>query len=63
MEHAMRKHVKINAQDDPVYYKTMSEKIDSIMQNHRGEWDAILENLKEAREEMEAGRKECSIKG
>ena len=63
MEHAMRKHIKINAQDDPVYYKTMSEKIDTIMQNHWEDWDAILENLKEAREEMESGRKEGSIKG
>lgn len=63
MEHAMRKHIKINAQDDPVYYKTMSEKIDSIMQNHWEDWDAILEKLQEAREEIEAGRKEGSIVG
>ncbi len=63
MEHAMRKHIKINAQDDPVYYKTMSEKIDSIMKTHGQDWEAILENLKEAREELDQGRKEGSIEG
>lgn len=63
MEHATRKHIKINLADDPVFYKSMSEKLDTIIQSHWEDWDAILDNLKGLREELEEGRKEGSIEG
>jgi type I restriction enzyme R subunit len=63
MEHATRKHIKINLADDPVFYKSMSEKLDSIIQSHWEDWDAILEGLLDLREDLEAGRKEDSIEG
>lgn len=63
MEHATRKHIKINLAEDPVFYKTMSEKLDSIIQSHWEDWDAILEGLIELRSDLEAGRKEGSIEG
>ena len=63
MEHATRKHIKINLADDPVFYKTMSEKLDSIIQSHWEDWDAILEGLIDLRSDLEAGRKEGSIEG
>ncbi|WP_396602052.1 type I restriction endonuclease subunit R [Algibacter sp. R77976] len=63
MEHATRKHIKVNLADDPVFYKTMSEKLDSIIQSHWEDWDAILEGLIELRSDLEEGRKEGSIEG
>ncbi|MAU71535.1 MAG: deoxyribonuclease HsdR [Pseudozobellia sp.] len=63
MEHATRKHIKVNLADDPVFYKTMSEKLDSIIQSHWEDWDAILEGLIDLRADIEAGRKEGSIEG
>lgn len=63
MEHATRKHIKINLADDPVFYKTMSEKLDSIIQSHWEDWDAILEGLIDLRSDLEEGRKEGSIEG
>ncbi|WKB81368.1 HsdR family type I site-specific deoxyribonuclease [Cellulophaga lytica] len=63
MEHATRKHIKVNLADDPVFYKTMSEKLDSIIQSHWEDWDAILEGLIELRSDLEVGRKEGSIEG
>ena len=63
MEHATRKHIKINLADDPVFYKTMSEKLDSIIQSHWEDWDAILEGLIDLRTDLEAGRKEGTIEG
>lgn len=63
MEHAMRKHIKVNMQDDPVYYKTMSEKLDNIIKTHWNDWDTILREETKLREEMAAGRKEGSVEG
>jgi type I restriction enzyme R subunit len=63
MEHATRKHIKVNLADDPVFYKTMSEKLDSLIQQHWEDWDSILEGLIGLRTELEAGRKEDSIEG
>ena len=63
MEHATRKHIKVNLADDPVFYKTMSEKLDSIIKSHWEDWDAICEGLIELRADLKAGRKEDSIAG
>ncbi|MCP4161244.1 MAG: HsdR family type I site-specific deoxyribonuclease [Deltaproteobacteria bacterium] len=63
MEHATRKHIKVNMADDPVFYKTMSEKLDNIIQSHWEDWDVILEELRELREEIAAGRKEGTVEG
>ncbi len=63
MEHATRKHIKVNLADDPVFYKTMSEKLDSIIQSHWEDWDAILEGLIKLRSDLEEGRKEGTIEG
>jgi len=63
MEHATRKHIKVNLADDPVFYKTMSEKLDSIIKSHWEDWDAILAGLIDLRSELEAGRKDGSIEG
>jgi type I restriction enzyme R subunit len=63
MEHATRKHIKVNLEEDPVFYKTMSEKLDSIIQSHWEDWDAILEGLIDLRADLEAGRKEGTIEG
>lgn len=63
MEHATRKHIKVNLADDPIFYKTMSEKLDSIIQSHWEDWDAILEGLIKLRSDLEEGRKEGTIEG
>ncbi|MCL6272196.1 type I restriction endonuclease [Sansalvadorimonas sp. 2012CJ34-2] len=56
MEHAIRKHCKVNAEDDPVFYKTMSEKLEEIIKKHHENWEQMKLKLGELREEILAGR-------
>jgi type I restriction enzyme R subunit len=56
MEHAIRKHCKVNGDDDPVFYKSMSEKMEEIIKKHGDNWKAMLLDLGELREHMIAGR-------
>ncbi|NJL80195.1 MAG: type I restriction endonuclease subunit R [Richelia sp. SM2_1_7] len=41
MEHAIRYHIRTHLDDDPVYYRKLSEKLEQILQNHQSNWDLI----------------------
>ncbi|MGL5741027.1 MAG: type I restriction enzyme endonuclease domain-containing protein, partial [Plesiomonas shigelloides] len=56
MEHAIRKHCKVNADDDPVFHKKMSEKLDEIIKRHSGNWEKMILELSALRDEIDAGR-------
>jgi type I restriction enzyme R subunit len=56
MEHAIRKHCKLNADDDPVFYKKMSEKLEEIIKKHSGNWEKMLFELSSLRNEIDVGR-------
>lgn len=56
MEHAIRKHCKVNADDDPVFHKKMSEKLDEIIKKHSGNWEKMILELSALRDEIDAGR-------
>ena len=57
MEHAIRKHIKISFEDDPSYYRKLSEKLEDILHKHREEWDQQVTLFSQLRQEMEDGRK------
>ncbi|MCG7543540.1 HsdR family type I site-specific deoxyribonuclease [Pseudoalteromonas sp. MM17-2] len=56
MEHAIRKHCKVNEADDPVMYKRFSEKLDDILKKYNEQWDQMLLHLETLREEINEGR-------
>ncbi|WP_241907260.1 type I restriction enzyme endonuclease domain-containing protein [Vibrio splendidus] len=56
MEHAIRKHCKVNADDDPVFHKKMSEKLDDIIKKRSGNWEKMILELSALRDEIDAGR-------
>ncbi|MCW7553967.1 DUF3387 domain-containing protein [Endozoicomonas gorgoniicola] len=56
MEHAIRKHCKVSADDDPVFYKSMSEKLDEIIKKHSDNWEQMALKLGALRDEILAGR-------
>lgn len=41
MEHAIRFHIRTHLNDDPVYYRQLSEKLDNILQQHGENWEII----------------------
>jgi len=45
MEHAMRHHIRARLNDDPIYYRQLSEQLEGILQQHGENWDAIAADI------------------
>ncbi|ODP31233.1 type I restriction endonuclease subunit R [Pandoraea sp. ISTKB] len=58
MEHAIRKHCTVHQDEDPAFYKSLSEKVDALIEKHHDQWDLLAEKLAELRHEAIAGRQQ-----
>jgi type I restriction enzyme R subunit len=58
MEHAIRKHCTVHHDEDPAFYKSLSAKVDALIEKHRDEWDLLVEKLAELRQVAVAGRQQ-----
>jgi type I restriction enzyme R subunit len=60
MEHAIRKHCTVHFDEDPAFYKRLSEKLEKLIQDHRDNWEALAEGYEELRRETIEGRTETA---
>lgn len=58
MEHAIRKHCTVHHDEDPAFYKSLSEKVDALIGKHQEEWELLVEKLAELRQEAITGRRQ-----
>jgi type I restriction enzyme R subunit len=58
MEHAIRKHCTVHHDEDPAFFKSLSAKVDALIEKHHDQWDFLAEKLAELRTEAVAGRKQ-----
>ena len=58
MEHAIRKHCTVHHDEDPAFYKRLSEKVDALIEQHHDQWDLLAEKLAELRTEAVQGRQQ-----
>jgi len=58
MEHAIRKHCTVHHDEDPAFYKSLSAKVDALIEQHQDHWDLLAEKLAELRGEAVAGRQQ-----
>lgn len=56
MEHALRHHIRSHVDEDPVYYRRLSERIDEILDRLEDRWEQIALEFEEMIEEVNAGR-------
>ena len=56
MEHALRYHVREHADQDPVYYGKLSDRIDEILDRLEERWDQIALEFEEMIDEINEGR-------
>lgn len=56
MEHAIRKHCTIHFDEDPAFYKRMSEKLDTLIAQHGQDWKTLAERYEKLRAEIGLGR-------
>ena len=52
MEHAVRKHCKVNYNKDPAFNKKISEKLEAILHNFDNNWEAQVHFMNGLREEI-----------
>lgn len=58
MEHAIRWHIKINLDKDPTLYSRFKDRLETILNAYKENWDEIAKELGKLREEMAEGRKQ-----
>lgn len=58
MEHAIRWHIKVNLEKDPTLYSHFKDRLESILNSYKENWETIVDDLQKLREEMAEGRQE-----
>jgi type I restriction enzyme R subunit len=56
MEHAIRKHCTVHFDEDPAFYKRLSDKLERLIKEHKDNWEALAEGYEQLRAEALAGR-------
>ena len=56
MEHALRHHIRTHVDEDPAYYRKLSERIDEILDRLEDRWDQIALELEGVIDEINTGR-------
>jgi type I restriction enzyme R subunit len=57
MEHAIRKHCTVHHDEDPAFYKSLSEKVEKLIDQYQDQWDLLADALEKLRTEAIEGRK------
>lgn len=57
MEHAIRRHIKVNLDKDPVLYKRFLQTMEELLLRYQGNWEMIVDGLTGIRDNMDVGRK------
>ena len=57
MEHAIRKHCTVHNDEDPAFYKSLSEKVENLLNKHQDDWVKLTDDLEKLRSEALSGRK------
>lgn len=57
MEHAIRKHCTVHHDEDPAFYKSLSDKVEKLIDKYQDQWDLLAEELEKLRVEAMEGRK------
>ena len=58
MEHAIRWHIKVNLDKDPTLYSRFKDRLETILNAYKENWETIVFELSKLRDEMVEGRKE-----
>ena len=56
MEHAVRYHIRAHLDQDPVYYRKLSERVDEILDQLEDRWEQIALEFEAIIDEINAGR-------
>jgi len=58
MEHAIRRHCTVHHDEDPAFYKSLSEKVEKLIDQYQDQWEKLADELTKLRAEAIAGRQQ-----
>ncbi len=58
VEHAIRHYIDINLDEDPALFASFAKTLEEILENFKGNWKAIYEELEKLREKIKNSEKE-----
>lgn len=58
MEHAIRKHCTVHHDEDPAFYKSLSEKVEHLIDQYQDQWEKLAEELEKLRADAVDGRQQ-----
>ena len=58
MEHAIRKHCTVHHDEDPAFYRSLSQKVENLIDQYQNQWEKLAEELEKIRTEAIAGRQQ-----
>ncbi|GGB52248.1 type I restriction enzyme [Oceanisphaera marina] len=58
MEHAIRKHCTVHHDEDPAFYKNLSEKVEKLIDQYQDQWEKLAEELEKLRNVAAEGRQQ-----
>ena len=58
VEHAIRNYIDVNFDEDPALFSSFAEALESILENFKGNWKTIYEELENLREKIKNREKE-----
>lgn len=56
MEHAIRSHVRKHADEDPVLYRKLSERLNELLKSLGDQWDQLVEQMQKIINELRSGQ-------
>ncbi|MCY1358771.1 hypothetical protein D9M69_453140 [compost metagenome] len=56
MEHAIRSHVRKHADEDPVLYRKLSERLNELLKSMGEQWDQLVEQLQKIINDLRSGQ-------
>ena len=60
IENAIKAHIKVNLEEDPEYYKSLSERLKDIIQKNEDKWDTLVQMLLDLRENIETNHRKSA---
>ena len=53
VEHAIKHHIDVNLEEDPEYYKSLSAKLEALIERQQEHWDELVQLLLNCRDDIE----------
>ena len=64
MEHAIRRHIKVNLERDPALYQRFLKRMEQILERYKNNWEQQVAEFTRMREDMAKGREgEAAVSG